>query len=83
MRSGTGPLVPHVLRLRVRGPDRRDRPAHARLVRTSDGAADGAIPLALDAPEGPWTLLFEDVATGVKARHRILVQGLPGPGADQ
>jgi hypothetical protein len=73
-RAGAAPFVPHVLRMEVFGPDDAPRPGLARLVRTEDGLAQGEIPVALDDPAGFWIITWEDVATGVRARHRLYVR---------
>jgi hypothetical protein len=54
-----------VWRLTVTGGDGQPQPAHTQRLLVRGGAAELALPLALDAPPGRWQLHLRDAATGV------------------
>jgi len=62
-----------VIRLRVFGPDGRERECYRRYPRLPGPSLALAIPLALNDPAGKWTLRARDVATGATAEANLEV----------
>ncbi|NPV47043.1 MAG: hypothetical protein HPY69_08785 [Armatimonadetes bacterium] len=74
--QGTASPEQHVLRLRVFGPDGKERPYYARNLRTGRGGrVEGTLHLAVDDPPGVWKLMARDVATGVQGTVIAVVEG--------
>ncbi len=69
-----GKVGRHVLRLRVLGPDGKEREAYRQTVVAEAGRAEVSLPLALDDAAGTWTLSAQDVATGVTGTGRMAVR---------
>lgn len=73
--QGAASPVEHVLRLRVFGPEGRERPYYARNLRTGRGGrVEGTLHLAVDDPPGIWKLVARDVATGVQGTVVAVVE---------
>ncbi len=68
------PYVRHFVVLQLRRPDGRDLPEHRWIVETDNGSAAGRLFLALNDPQGKWTLIARDVATGVSQSATIDLQ---------
>jgi len=62
-----------VLRLDVLGPDGKPRTLYGQNLFSLDGRFATRVPLALNDPEGQWTVLVRDVATGVNATASVEV----------
>lgn len=77
--SAPGHLAEHCIRVRVWGPDGRERPWYAANLLTDQGPAaetgraDGEFTLALDDMPGNWRLVARDVATGVSTSATFTV----------
>ncbi|NCO36848.1 MAG: hypothetical protein AUJ92_00470 [Armatimonadetes bacterium CG2_30_59_28] len=67
----------HVLRLRMLGPDGKERDAYRRTVIAENGKATVDWSLALNDPRGSWTVIAQDVATGVSGKATIKVASKP------
>ena len=72
--AGRGPLVRHVIHIDVVRPDGQEVRCLARNLETQDGRAAFAIPLALNEPQGRYTLRSTDVASRTAASVEIEVQ---------
>jgi hypothetical protein len=78
--GGSSRSAEHVVRLRVFGPEGRERPYYARNLRTGQGPAAeadraaGTICFAVDDPPGPWEIVARDVATGVTGTTRVALR---------
>jgi len=66
-----GAVGHHVLRLRVFGPDGKERPHCAQNLLARAGEASGVLHFALDDPPGAWKLVVRDVATGVSGTAQV------------
>ena len=72
--AGRGSWARHVIHLDVVRPDGQAVRYLARNLETKRGRAALSLPLALNEPEGSYTLRFTDVATGANAEARIEVR---------
>lgn len=63
-----GQVGDHVLRVDVLRPDGAAHPAYCRNIVARGGKGVFAIPLALNDPQGRWTVVCRDVATGVEGK---------------
>jgi len=63
----------HVLRIDVYDPSGEEVPAHCGNFDSIEGNLELALPLALNAPEGAWTIKMRDVASGVVGIERFEV----------
>jgi hypothetical protein len=72
--ASRGPLVRHVIHIDVLRPDGQEVRCLARNLETRDGRAAFAIPLALNDPQGRYTLRCTDVASRVAASAPVEVQ---------
>ena len=63
----------HVIRVDVTGPAGEEAGAHGGNFDAPGGELELSLPLALNAPEGAWTLRARDVASGVTAVRRFEV----------
>lgn len=63
----------HVLRIDVYDPSGREVPAHSGNFDSIEGNLELALPLALNAAEGEWTIKMRDVASGVVGVERFEV----------
>jgi len=68
-----GRAVRHFIALQVTRPDGQVVRYMAQTLEAGSGSAPFAIPLALNEPEGPYTLRFSDVATGTRADIKATV----------
>lgn len=64
----------HVIHLALRGPDGKERPWYAQNVVARKGGAQAVVPFAYNDPEGEWTLVARDAATGVTNSTTIRLQ---------
>lgn len=70
----------HVVRVRVFGPDGKERPWYAQNLLTDQGPAaetgraDGSIQFALDDAAGTWKIVARDVATGLTGATTVAVK---------
>ncbi|MGC9319395.1 MAG: beta-galactosidase trimerization domain-containing protein [Armatimonadota bacterium] len=72
--QAAGEVGDHVLHVTVTGPDGELRPAYTRNVLAEGGRYAGRVPLAVNDPEGEWTVTVRDVLSGVTARASIAWQ---------
>jgi hypothetical protein len=72
--SGASVNVPTPLQLTVRSPEGQPNREYARRLLASDGAAAHTIRFALNDQRGPWTLELEDVLTGSRATHSLVLK---------
>ena len=72
--KGPGEFVRHVINLQVIRPDGKAIRYLAKNLETQEGAASFSLPLALNEPEGTYTLTFTDVASQKKASVKLSVQ---------
>lgn len=66
----------HVIHLALRGPDGKERPWYAQNVVARKGSAQAVVPFAYNDPEGEWTLVARDAATGVTNSKTVRLQKL-------
>jgi len=71
-RQGEGAWAPHVLDIRIEGPDGRPRPELGRVVDAAGGRSEFVVPFAASDRPGLWTLRLRDAATGVTAVRRFV-----------
>ena len=69
-----GNVGTHFLRVALRGPDGRDRPAFARTVRAPAGRVSTTLHFALNDPPGVWQVTARDAATGVTGTGTVEVR---------
>ncbi|MHC5055131.1 MAG: beta-galactosidase [Planctomycetota bacterium] len=74
-REGGGVWAPHVLDIRVEGPDGRAREELGRVLDVAGGRAGFVVPFASSDRPGLWTLRLRDAATGVSAVRRFVRGG--------
>jgi len=79
VKVATGGPAParHVIHLAVQRPDGVELPWLGCNLVTTDGEAPFAIWLPLNAPAGPWRLLLQDVASGVRQQIACVVNRTP------
>jgi hypothetical protein len=71
-RVGDGPWAPHVLDIRVEGPDGRPREELGRVLDVTGGCLEFVVPFASSDRPGLWTLRMRDALTGVSAIRRFV-----------
>ncbi len=74
-RDGEGEWAPHVIEVRVEGPDGRARDELERVVDVEGGRAEFVVPFASSDRPGLWTLRLRDAATGVSGLRRFVRGG--------
>ncbi|MHC4248787.1 MAG: hypothetical protein ACYS9X_06625 [Planctomycetota bacterium] len=74
-REGGGPWAPHVLDVRVEGPDGRVREEFGRVLDVAGGRAEFVVPFASSDRPWLWTLRLRDAAAGVSAVRRFVRGG--------
>lgn len=67
------PEDPRVYRVEVQGPDGEALPWYAANLRAESGRATWTIPWALNERPGRYTLLAQDIATGVSCRESVVI----------
>ena len=67
----------HVLRVRVLGPDGKERRHYGKVLSAERGTASARIPLALNDAVGTWRIIARDVASGAEtsATFRVADRG--------
>ena len=66
----------HVFHVALRGPDGQERPWYAQNIVAGKGRAQAVVPFAYNDPEGEWTVVARDAATGVTNSTTVLLQKL-------
>ncbi|HOQ29009.1 MAG TPA: hypothetical protein PLH36_09730, partial [Armatimonadota bacterium] len=67
----------HVLRVRFIGPDGKERREYQQSVVAEGGTAELSLPLAFNDAPGTWSVVVQDVATGVTGKAALRVTGSP------
>jgi len=67
-------FIRHVIHLEVIRPDGKSIQYLARNLETKDGTAEFSMPIALNEPEGKWTLEFTDIATRISKTIEVQVR---------
>jgi len=70
-----GAVGDHVLRLRVLGPDGKERAWYGRNLLAKGGEVSSAFTFALDDPPGAWKITVTDVASGVATSATVKLSG--------
>jgi len=63
------------LRLRVLGPDGKERAWYGRNLLAKGGEVSSVFTFALDDPPGPWKITVKDVASGVATSATVKLSG--------
>jgi len=73
--EGSAPAGTHFVRLRLFGPDGKQRPGFARTIRADKGGAQTVISFALNDPPGKWQVEARDAETGVVGKATFELRG--------
>ncbi|HUT62829.1 MAG TPA: beta-galactosidase trimerization domain-containing protein [Anaerolineae bacterium] len=63
----------HVLRIKVTGPDGKERPYFSNRCEAVNGKFESSLDIALNEPDGRWILNVRDVVTGKEAERSFMV----------